>query len=207
MYGMNQLQKHQSKKASKEVLDLLMLRNAGFQKIKRDGVFITYHSQKLWYYDKDVTWQHIGEKVCVRYDRNDPSKVRIYDEEDKFLYSWECADWLITEYLNESKEKLAELGRGQADVVKQIKMRSRELKGNSNFTQKDGLKYLSKQNKGKFSIKTPKSIIPVTTSEPIQKVANGENFTEIDCSELEELRAMNDRLERDRKRSLNYGLK
>ena len=195
------------KKASKEVLDLLMLRNAGFQKIKRDGVFITYHSQKLWYYDKDVTWQHIGEKVCVRYDRNDPSKVRIYDEEDKFLYSWECADWLITEYLNESKEKLAELGRGQADVVKQIKMRSRELKGNSNFTQKDGLKYLSKQNKGKFSIKTPKSIIPVTTSEPIQKVANGENFTEIDCSELEELRAMNDRLERDRKRSLNYGLK
>ncbi len=70
------------RKASAEVLDLLMLRNAGFQNVKRDGVFIMYHGEKIWYYDKDITWQHIGEKVCVRYDRNDPSNVRIYDTED-----------------------------------------------------------------------------------------------------------------------------
>ncbi len=80
------------RKASKETLDLLMLRNAGFQKIKRDGVFITYHGEKIWYYDKNITWQHIVEEVCVRYDRNDPSEVRIYDKEDRFLYSWQCAD-------------------------------------------------------------------------------------------------------------------
>lgn len=164
------------RKASKEVLDLLMLRNAGFQKVKRDGVFIPYHGEKIWYYDKNVTWQHIGEKVCVRYDRNDLSSVRIYDEEDRYLYSWECADWLTTNYFNEDKEKLAELGRGQADVVKQIKMRSKELRGDITLTQKEGMKHLSKQNEGKFRIIMPKNIIPVTTSEPMPKVANGENI-------------------------------
>ena len=35
------------RKASDETLDLLMLRNAGFQKVKRNGVFITYHGEKV----------------------------------------------------------------------------------------------------------------------------------------------------------------
>lgn len=111
------------------------------------------------------TQVYIGEKVCVRYDRNDPSNVRIYDTEDRYLFSWECADWLITRYFDESKEKLAELGRGQADVIKQIKARSIELKGNSGLTQKNGLKYLAKQNAGKFNIQMPKNIIPVIVNE------------------------------------------
>ncbi len=158
------------RKASAEVLDLLMLRNAGFQNVKRDGVFIMYHGEKIWYYDKKITWQHIGEKVCVRYDRNDPSNVRIYDTEDRYLFSWECADWLITKYFDESKEKLAELGRGQADVIKQIKARSIELKGGIRLTQKDGLKYLAKQNAGKFNIRMPKNIIPVIVNDEMPEL-------------------------------------
>lgn len=157
------------RKASKETLDLLMLRNAGFQKIKRNGVFITYHGEKIWYYDKNITWQHIGEEVCVRYDRNDPSEVRLYDCEDRYLFTWECADWLTLEYFGESKEKLAELGRGQADVAKQIKARARELRGNSSFTQKDGLRYISAQNAGKFNVQLPKNIIIVTANEETQE--------------------------------------
>lgn len=167
------------RKAGAEVLDLLMLRNAGFQKIKRDGVFIMYHGEKIWYYDKSITWQHIGEKVCVRYDRNDPSSVRLYDEEDRYLFSWECADWLITRYFDESKEKLAELRHGQADIVKQIKARSRELKGGIKLTQKEGLKYLSKQNEGKFNIQMPKNIIPVIINEEmheLKQAAGDENI-------------------------------
>lgn len=153
------------RKASAEVLDLLMLRNAGYQKIKRDGVFITYHGEKIWYYDKNITWQHLGEKVCVRYDRNAPSNVRIYDTEDRYLFSWQCADWLMLEYFNASKEELAELGRGKTDVTRQIKTRAKELKGGIRLTQKDGLKYISKQNAGKFNIKMPKNIIPVMAGE------------------------------------------
>ncbi|MCM1271631.1 MAG: DDE-type integrase/transposase/recombinase [Ruminococcus flavefaciens] len=167
------------RKASAEVLDLLMLRNAGFQNVKRDGVFIMYHGEKIWYYDKNITWQHIGEKVCVRYDRNDPSNVRIYDTEDRYLFNWECADWLITRYFNESKEKLAELGRGKANVAKQIKARSIELKGGIRLTQKDGLKYLAKQNAGKFNIRMPKNIIPVIVNDEmpeLKQAAGDENI-------------------------------
>ncbi len=167
------------RKASAEILDLLMLRNAGFQNVKRDGVFIMYHGEKIWYYDKNITWQHIGEKVCVRYDRNDPSSVRIYDTEDRYLYSWECADWLITKYFDESKEKLAELGRGQADVTKLIKARTKELKGNSDLTLKGGLRYISKKNTGKFNIQMPKNIIPVVVNEEIpelKQAAGDENI-------------------------------
>lgn len=158
------------RKASAEVLDLLMLRNAGFQKVKRDGVFITYHGEKIWYYDKKITWQHIGEKVCVRYDRNDPSNVRIYDTDDRYLFNWECADWLMLEYFNASDEELAELGRGKADVMKQIKARRKELKSGSDLTRKSGLKYIARQNAGKFNIQMPKNIIPVIVNE---------NFTEL----------------------------
>lgn len=163
------------RKASAEVLDLLMLRNAGFQTVKRNGVFITFHGEKIWYYDKKITWQHIGEKVCVRYDRNDPSIVRLYDVDDRYLFSWECADWLMTEYFNESKEKLAELERGKADFVKQVKSRAKELKGGSTLTQKSGLKYIAKQNAGKFNIQMPKNIIPVIINEetPMLKRAVG----------------------------------
>lgn len=172
------------RKASAEVLDLLMLRNAGFQNVKRDGVFITYHGEKIWYYDKKITWQHIGEKVCVRYDRNDPSNVRIYDMEDRYLFSWECADWLMLEYFNASKEELAELGRGQADIAKQIKARSIELKGNSGLTQKNGLKYMAKQNVGKFNIQMPRNIIPVIINEemPELKQAVGAEDTPVEIN-------------------------
>lgn len=174
------------RKANMKTLDLLMLRNAGFQKVKRNGVFITYHGEKIWYYDKNITWQHIGEEVCVRYDRNDPSTVRLYDREDRYLYSWECADWLTLEYFNASNEKLAELGRGQADVTKQVKVRARELKGNSNFTQKDGLRYISAQNAGKFNVQLPKNIIIVTANEESQeeRIAVGAEDVKIDVGRM-----------------------
>ena len=157
------------KKASEETLDLLMLRNAGFQKIKRNGVYIMYHGTKVWYYSKEHTWQHIGEKVCVRYDRNAPATVRLYDENDRYLYSWECADWLETKYFDESQKKLAELGCGQAEGAKQIKARAKELRGDSNLTQKSGLRYISMQNSGKFDIQPPKNIIIVTANEESQE--------------------------------------
>lgn len=168
------------RKASADVLNLLMLRNAGFQKIKRDGVFITYHGEKIWYYDKNITWQHIGEEVCVRYDRNNPSEVRLYDREDRYLYSWECADWLTLEYFTASQEELAELGRGKSDFTKKVKARAKELKGDNNLTQKEGLGYISRQNAGKFNIQQPQNIIIVTVNEESQQermAAGAEDFT------------------------------
>ena len=158
------------RKASEDVLDLLMLRNNGFQKVKRDGVFITYHGKKIWYYDEHLTWQHIGEKVCVRYDRNNPSVVRLYDTEDRYLFSWQCADWLITEYFNASNEEIAEIGRKKTSVIKQVRECVEELQGEKIITHKSGLAYLSKQGKYKFHIQMPKHIQVVTIGESMKQV-------------------------------------
>lgn len=163
------------RKASEDVLDLLMLRNAGFQQVRRDGVFITYHGKKIWYYDEHLTWQHLKEKVCVRYDRNDPSTVRLYDTEDRYLFSWKCADWLITQYFGESKENLAQLGRKKSNVRKQVTGRIEELTGNKiRVTHKDGMRCISRQNRDKFSIQMPRNIIPVTTAESLPKAVGDE---------------------------------
>ncbi|MBD5142109.1 MAG: DDE-type integrase/transposase/recombinase [Ruminococcus sp.] len=168
------------RKASEDVLDLLMLRNNGFQKVKRDGVFITYHGKKIWYYDEHLTWQHIGEKVCVRYDRNNPSVVRLYDTEDRYLFSWQCADWLITEYFNASSEEIAEIGRKKTSVIKQVRERVEELQGEKVITHKSGLAYLSKQGKSKFHIQMPEHVVHIMSpEESLPKVVGGEEYPPI----------------------------
>ena len=173
------------RKASDETLDLLMLRNAGFQKVKRNGVFIIYHGEKVWYYDKSITWQHIGEEVCVRYDRNNPSTVRLYDHEDRYLYTWKCADWLMLEYLSADNKDLAGLGRGKTDVTKQVKARAKKLRGDSNFTQRNGLEYLLLHNKGKFNIHQTKYIVPVIVNEESEeRMAVGAEYVEIDLEKM-----------------------
>lgn len=86
--------------------------------------------------------------------------------EDRYLFSWQCADWLITQYFDESREILAELGRQKASVTRQIKERADELQGGKiRLTHKDGLRYLSRQNANKFEIRLPKNIIPVMAHE------------------------------------------
>lgn len=162
------------RRASEDVLNLLMLRNSGFQKVKRNGIFISYHGEKIWYYDEYETWKHINEKVCVRYNPDDLRTVRIYDTDERFLFEWKLADWMITEYINEENEKLAELGRKKSGINKRIIRRCKELKGNLLITQKSGINHIAIQNEGKFEIRQPKNIIPITTSEPMPKAVNDE---------------------------------
>lgn len=172
-------------KANKEVLDLLMLRNAGFRTVDKNGVTIKYHNEEIRYYDIEETWKYIGEKLCVRYDRNNPSYVRLYDKDDRYVGSWKCADWLMLEYFNESNEKLAELGRRQTSVVKQIKARKKELTGRGTLTPKEGLRYISQQNAGKFNIQYPKNITIVTANEePQERMAVGAENVTIDLEKM-----------------------
>lgn len=151
--------------ATEDVLDLLLMRTNGYQKIKREGVFIPYHGEKLWYYDEHNTWQHIGEEVYVRYNPNDLTSVRIYDREDRYLYTWKCADWAIMEYANEAQDSLAELGRKKTHIQRQIVERARELRGKPFITQRMGLQYCAKHDRDKFEIRLPKSIAPIMANE------------------------------------------
>ena len=164
--------------ADESVLNILMLRNNGFQTVQRDGVFIWYHGGKIWYYDEKTTWKYLKQRVCVRYDGNNPSEVRLYDTEDRYLCTWKCADWLITQYFNESRENLAELGRKKSNFRKLVKGRIGELKGDKiRVTHGDGTRAAARQNKGKFILPVPKNIIPVTTPETLPKAVGAEEVS------------------------------
>lgn len=168
-----------------DTLNLLMMRTSGYQKIKREGVFVPYQSEKIWYYDKNTTWQHIGEEVCVRYDPCDLRQVRIYDKEDRYLFTWECADWLMAEYIDEESSRIAEIEGVKKITAKNITERAKQLRGKPCITRKSAIKYQIKQGEGKFKIQMPKNIEIVTTKEPQEeRVAVGSESVTFDIKAI-----------------------
>lgn len=150
--------------ADESTLRLLTMRTNGYQKIKREGVYILLQGQKIWYYDKSV-WEHINEEVYVRYDPCDLRTVRIYDKEDRYLWTWGIADYFMLEYLNEDAENIAKAQRLKGDTLKKISDRAKELKGGIKLRRTDGLRYTVLSGRDKFKIKMPRNIQPVIVNE------------------------------------------
>lgn len=73
------------RKASPEDLNLMMLRNTRMQTVKRDGVVLKLYGTEVTFWSRDLAYDHIGEKVYFRYNPDDLSEVRVYDEKDRFL--------------------------------------------------------------------------------------------------------------------------
>lgn len=110
---------------------MLLKRVSKPQAVNRNGVYINFAGEKLWYRGAD-TVLHIGEKVYVRYDPADLRSVRVYDmATDKYLWTWNLDDDLLVDYLTnhrediataekqiaESKKLVREYGRGILDSV------------------------------------------------------------------------------------------
>lgn len=77
--------------ATEEQLNLMMLRTARLQSVDRDGVYLKFGEQKLWFYSIDLVEHYMKQKVFVRYDPEELSSVRVYDEQDRYLMT---AEWL-----------------------------------------------------------------------------------------------------------------
>lgn len=73
------------RRASPEDLNLMMLRNTRMQTVKRDGVVLKLYGTEVTFWSRDLAYDHIGEKVYFRYNPDDLSEVRVYDERDRFL--------------------------------------------------------------------------------------------------------------------------
>ena len=71
--------------ATKEQLNLMMLRNTRMQKVQRNGVYLSLYDSKVWFNSLELSYSYQGEKVYFRYNPDDLSEVRIYDEKDRFL--------------------------------------------------------------------------------------------------------------------------
>lgn len=93
--------------ASEDDLNLMLMRTTRYQKVKRNGVCIEIAGEKLWYSNAD-TWQHVGDEVYVRYDPTDLKSVRVYDTEDRFLYTCQVEPALLLNFIEDDKEALAD---------------------------------------------------------------------------------------------------
>ena len=76
---------HEMRVATAEELNLMMLRNSRMVSVKRDGVLLKLYNTELTFWSSELVMDHIGEKVYFRWNPDDLSEVRIYDEQDRFL--------------------------------------------------------------------------------------------------------------------------
>lgn len=173
------------RKAAESDLNLMLMRSTRIQKVKRDGVFITIGGEKLWYMNYESTYQHLGEEVYVRYDPADLSSVRIYDKDDRYLWTWNVADALMQDYITEQKEELSDAIAISRNVVKRIKADSKEIAASISPEKRIDLLDMSvrraHKNKDLFKIEMPTNIIPIRADEPtieqLEKAAGAETVT------------------------------
>lgn len=71
--------------ASKEQLNLMLLRSTRAQQVKRNGVYLKFGDTVLDYYNEELVTMYEREKVYIRYDIEHLGSVRIYDEQERFL--------------------------------------------------------------------------------------------------------------------------
>ena len=77
------------RKASKEVLDIMLLRSTRLQKVTRAGVKLSFYGEEVYFYNEELLMNHQGEQVFVRYNPRDLASVRVYDSEDRYILTAE----------------------------------------------------------------------------------------------------------------------
>lgn len=162
------------RKAAESDLNLMLMRSTRLQKIKRNGVFVEIAGEKLWYMD-DATYKHLGEEVYVRYDPADLRSVRIYDAQDRYLWTWACADKLLIEYITDSKDEISDAMALQRRTQKFIKAEAKAITDGMSNTQKLDLyaaaSLKAANGKDKFKIVMPTNIVVVRADEEPEQLA------------------------------------
>lgn len=182
--------------ASDDDLKLLLARVSGYQKIKRNGVCVELYGKKYWFND-DETAFNIGREVYVRYDPSYFEEVRVYDRAtDQYLWTYKRADYLHIDYKTDDTNAIQTAEANRRRVQKAIKQKTNE------YTSDTSIEILSARineaeiNLSNFQVQKPSNFEPVTANEINMQYPERENIVEVDLSELEELREMNNRLER-----------
>lgn len=178
--------------ASESDLNLMLMRSTRKQKIKRNGVYITFAGEKLWYMHPEQTIMNLDREVFVRFDPADLRTVRIYDAAtDKPLFVWQMADALMVDYLTEHQDAIAdaqELIHTTKKFVREQKNGiTASLSNEQRITMLDMTLRKAKTAKAeKFIIQKPTNIIPIMTHEsPLEeKQAVGSENVVIDLTRM-----------------------
>lgn len=159
------------RQATESELNLMMARSTGYQKIKRNGVFVTIAGEKIWFMHPEQTVMNLDKEVYVRFDPADLRSVRIYDKEDRYLWTWQLADILMVDYITQNKSEISDALSMQRAIKKYVKAQAKGitagLSNEQRITALDAMQRRAFANKEKFEIKLPKNIIPVRANEPL----------------------------------------
>lgn len=108
---------YEQRVATLDELNLMMLRTGRMQTVNR-GVKIKFYEQTLRFYSDELIMGHDREKVYVRYNPDDLTEVRVYDEQDRFLCT---AQQVETYSYFESKDAVEKAMREQRTLEKAVK--------------------------------------------------------------------------------------
>lgn len=194
------------REATPDKLNLLMMRSTRRQKIKRNGVHVTIAGEQIWFMHEQETINNLEKEVFVRYDPADLRTVRIYDaEDDSFLFEWQNASSLMVDFITEVQEDIANAQEKARSAKKFVKKQAKAIEDNLSPEQRISVLGMTikslQEDMEEPEIRKPKRIVPMILNEdPAQlKKAVGAEDYDSDYSELEELRTMNDRLEKAKK--------
>lgn len=76
---------YEMKVATPEELNLMMMRNSRMVTVQKDGIVLKLYGTQLTFWSPELAFNYINEKVYYRYNPDDLSEIRVYDEKDRFL--------------------------------------------------------------------------------------------------------------------------
>ena len=143
--------------ATKEELNLMMLRNSRMTKVRRDGVILKLYDTEIPFWSDELLYNHIGESVYFRYNPDDLSEVRVYDANDRFICT--AQQHTALSYFA-SKEDVAEKMREQRQLEKVV----RAYKKEKNIQAEDALALVLEEAERNLAVGErldPKIITPI----------------------------------------------
>lgn len=161
----------------KEKADLMFMRyaksNTGMLKVGKNGITLTFYGKQLQYWNEELWKEYFGQNVYVRYNPEDLSNIRIYDEQKRFL----CIAALKEELsYTASKQEVKKQQQQNRNAIKEVA----NYKAKKEMEQKDALtmlleKALKEENQNKTVI--PKITQPVFYNE--NQIKNTGDTTEV----------------------------
>ena len=161
----------------KEKADLMFMRyaksNTGMLKVGKNGITLTFYGKQLQYWNEELWKEYFGQNVYVRYNPEDLSNIRIYDEQKRFL----CIAALKEELsYTASKQEVKKQQQQNKNAIKEVA----NYKAKKEMEQKDALtmlleKALKEESQNKPVI--PKITQPVFYNE--NQIKNTDDTAEV----------------------------
>lgn len=111
------------------VLNLMLMRTTRYQKVRENGVYVTYSGEKLWYNSGEENWRYVGQEVYVRYDPAELDTVRIYDKEDRYIGIWYLDKSVFVDYIATETDDIADRQRLIGRQLRAVRAYGKELTG------------------------------------------------------------------------------